>query len=159
LTNGAAVAASLLVSVSLPLFDGGAAEAQVRAQEAAHTQAQLAYQATVLNALREVEDALVALRGDRARLRNLQQAAEAADTAATLASQRYRTGLIDFQVVLETQRSQLSTQESVVNASADVVADHARLYKALGGGWSPSAMAAGMPIHGIAPDAALEVTP
>ena len=159
LTNGATVAASLLASVSLPLFDGGAAEAQVRAQEAAQTQAQLAYQATVLNALREVEDALVALRGDRTRLQNLQQAAEAADTAATLASQRYRTGLIDFQVVLETQRSRLSTQDSVVNASADVVADHARLYKALGGGWSPSALAAGMPIHDIAPDAALEVTP
>jgi len=37
--------------------------------------------------------------------------------------------------VLETQRTQLSTQDSVASASADVSADHVRLYKALGGGW------------------------
>jgi outer membrane protein, multidrug efflux system len=159
LTNGASVAASLLAGVSLPLFDGGAAVAQVRTQQAAQTQAQVAYQATVLSALREVEDALVALRGDRARLQNLQQAAEAAGNAARLASLRYRTGLIDFQVVLETQRTQFSTQDGVVSASADVVADHARLYKALGGGWSPASLPTDLPLAGVAQDAARKAHP
>ena len=159
LTNGASVAASLLAGVSLPLFDGGAAVAQVRAQQADQTQAQVAYQATVLSALREVEDALVALRGDRARLQNLQQAAEAAGNAARLASLRYRTGLIDFQVVLETQRTQFSTQDGVVSASANVVADHARLYKALGGGWSPASLPTDLPLAGVAQDAARKAHP
>jgi multidrug efflux system outer membrane protein len=44
---------------------------------------------------------------------------------------------VDFQTVLETQRSQLSTQDSLATATADVSADHVRLFKALGGGWMP----------------------
>jgi outer membrane protein TolC len=45
-------------------------------------------------------------------------------------------------VVLETQRTQLSTQDGVAGANADVSSDHVRLYKALGGGWPGSAAAA-----------------
>jgi hypothetical protein len=54
------------------------------------------YEATVLTALKDVEDALVALRGDRERLVRLQAAADAAGNAALLAQQRYSSGLIDF---------------------------------------------------------------
>ena len=139
LTDGASVVSSLLAGVSLPLFDGGAASAQLRAQQAAADQARVVYLATVLAALREVEDALVALRGDRLRLTSLHNAADAATRAAGLARQRYSSGLVDFQTVLETQRTQLSTQDSVASASADVSSDHVRLYKALGGGWQAEA--------------------
>lgn len=135
LTNGASVAGALLASVSLPLFDGGAARAQVRAQQAAQQQAQANYQSTVLGALRDVEDALVALQGDRVRLASLQEAAAAAASASELAGQRYSSGLVDFQTVLETQRTQLSTQDGVAAATAAISSDHVRLYKALGGGW------------------------
>ena len=135
LTHGATVVSTLLASVSLPLFDGGARRAQVRAQQAALEQSQVAYQGTVLTALKDVENALVALQGDRERLLRLQQAAEAAANAALMARQRYSGGLIDFQIVLETQRTQLNTQDSVASARADLGADHVRLYKALGGNW------------------------
>ena len=135
LTNGGSIASALLASVSMPVFDGGAARAQVRVQEAALAQARVAYEASVLTALKDVEDALVALRGDRERLVRLQAAADAASTAALLAQQRYSSGLIDFQSVLETQRTLLSTQDSVATTMASVSADHVRLYKALGGGW------------------------
>ncbi len=135
LTQGASVVSALLAGVSMPVFDGGAASAEVRAQQAALDQTRLAYEATVLTSLKDVEDALVALRGDRERKLRLQDAAEAAGNAALLARQRYSSGLVDFQTVLETQRTQLSTQDSVASASADVSADHVRLYKALGGGW------------------------
>lgn len=137
LTNGASVVSSLLASVSLPIFDGGASVAQVRAQQAALDQARTGYEAAVLTALQEVEDALVALRGDRERLTRLQLAADAAANAALLARQRYGSGLVDFQTVLDTQRTQLSTQDSVASAAASVSTDHVRLYKALGGGWQP----------------------
>jgi multidrug efflux system outer membrane protein len=137
LTNGASVVSSLLAGVSLPVFDGGALLGQVHAQEAALEQARMDYQEAVLTALLEVEDALVALRGDRDRLLRLQNAAEAAGNAAQLARQRYASGLVDFQTVLETQRTQLNTQDSVAGARADLSADHVRLYKALGGGWQP----------------------
>lgn len=138
LTNGGAGVASLLAGVSLPVFDGGAGKARVRAQQAAFDAAAAAHRATVLSALKDVEDALVALQRDRERLATLEQAADAAGNAALLASQRYRSGLIDFQAVLDTQRSLLSAQDSVAGASADVAADHVRLYKALGGGWQPA---------------------
>ena len=138
LGTGAAVANALLASVSVPLLDGGAARAQVQVQEAALEQARIAYQATVLTALQEVEDALVALQGDRQRLTHLQAAAQAAENAALFAQQRYRSGLIDFQSVLETQRTLLSTQDSVASTAASMAANHVRLYKALGGGWTPA---------------------
>lgn len=137
LTSGASVVNALVAGVSMPVFDGGAARAQLGAQEAALDQARVAYRAAVLTALKDVEDALVALRGDRERLRHLEQAAEAAGNAALLARQRYGSGLVDFQTVLETQRTQLSTQDGVAGAAADISADHVRLYKALGGGWLP----------------------
>lgn len=137
LTGGGSVVSALLGSVSVPLFDGGAAKAQVRSQEAALENARVNYQAVVLNALQEVEDALVALRGNRERLQRLQSASESAEQAALLASQRYSSGLVDFQVVLETQRSLLSTQDSLASTQAELSADHVRLYKALGGGWQP----------------------
>ena len=135
LGNASALVSSVLAGVSVPLFDGGALGAQLRAQQAALDQAQSTYRNTMLTALKDVEDALVALRGDRERLLRLQRAAEAAANAALMARQRYRSGLIDFQFVLETQRTQLSTQEALASAGADLAADHVRLYKALGGGW------------------------
>ena len=137
LSGGSSVVSALLAGVTLPLFDGGALRAQVRAQQAVLDQARLAYEAAVLTALKDVEDALVALKGDRARLLGLQNAAQSADNAALLARQRYGSGLVDFQVVLETQRTRLNTQDAVAAARADLGADHVRLYKALGGGWRP----------------------
>lgn len=139
LGSSASVARALLASVSVPLFDGGALRAQVRAQEAALEQARVAYQAAVLTALKDVEDALVSLQGNRERLASLQTAADAAFNADLLARQRYTSGLIDFISVLETQRTLLATQDSVESTRASLSADHVRLYKALGGGWTPAA--------------------
>ena len=141
LTNGASLAAAVLASVSLPLFDGGAARAQVQVQQATLDQARVRYRAAVLTALQDVEDALVALQGDTDRLQNLQAAATAAGNAAELARQRYSSGLIDFQTVLETQRTELATQDNVATGTAAISSDQVRLYKALGGGWVPDTAA------------------
>jgi NodT family efflux transporter outer membrane factor (OMF) lipoprotein len=138
LTHGGSVVSALVAGVSMPLFDGGAAQAQVRSQQAAVEQAHAGYQAAVLTALTDVEDALVALRGDRERLLHLQQAAQAAANAALYARQSYTSGIIDFQTVLQTQRTQLGAQDSEASAQADLASDHVRLYKALGGGWQPA---------------------
>lgn len=139
LPSGASVTNSLLASVVVPLFDGGAALAQVRIQDAALEQARLSYRSTVLRALQEVEDGLISLRGNRERLARLQSGAEAAAHADLLARQRYASGLIDFRSVLDTQRTLLSLQDAVASTRASLSADHVRLYKALGGGWTPDA--------------------
>jgi outer membrane protein, multidrug efflux system len=135
LSNGATVVSSLLARMAMPLLDGGANQARVRAQTAALMLAQSDYRASVLQALQEVADALVALQGDRQRLDSLRLAAASALNAAQLANQRFQSGLVDFQTVLDTQRSRLATQDNVASTYAALSADHVRLYKALGGGW------------------------
>ena len=135
LGDGASALSTRLASVSLPLFDGGARRAGVQVQQAVLQQAQAQYRSTVLGALKEVEDALVALQGERVRLVALRSAAAAAAQAAALAGQRYRSGLADFQTVLETQRTTFSAQEAVLNTRADEARRHVQLYRALGGGW------------------------
>ena len=137
LTSGSSVVGSLLAGLSVPIFDGGAIAGQVRAQQAALDQARASYRSSVLTALQDVEDALVALQGDRRRVDSLQSAAAAAARADTLARQQYQAGLIDFRTVLETQRTLLSAQDSAAGVRASLAADHVALYKALGGGWTP----------------------
>lgn len=147
------LARTILASVSGPLFDGGRLRAELRAQQAALDQARLSYRDAILAALKEVEDALSALEGDRVRLLHLRNAAGAAVNADLIARQRYAGGVVDFQVVLDTQRSLLALQDAVASTSADFSAGHVRLYKALGGGWTPDrAMPAGpATVHGLAP--------
>lgn len=130
-------AAALLAGVSIPIFNGGALKAQVDARDAALAAAGAAYQGTVLAALKDVEDSLVALKSAQERRATLQRAAEAAGNASLIARQRYGSGLIDFQTVLDTQRTQLSAQDSLASARTDVATVQVRLVKALGGGWTP----------------------
>lgn len=137
LGSGAGVA-SLLASVKLPVFDAGRLQAQVQVQEAARDEAEVGYRATVLAALQEVEDALLGLRSTREQLVAQQAAAAAAQRTATLAEQRYRSGLVDFQNVLQGQRTLLSAEDSVAGTTTSLATAHVRLYKALGGGWSPT---------------------
>ncbi|MEP7283128.1 MAG: efflux transporter outer membrane subunit [Rubrivivax sp.] len=137
LASGAGVA-TLLASIDLPLFDGGRRVAQVRVQEAARDEAAAAWRASVLGALQDVEDTLVALDGTQAQLASQRTAAAAAQRAADLADQRYRSGLVDFQNVLQTQRTRLAAQDAVASTTAALNALHVRLYKALGGGWTPA---------------------
>jgi len=133
--GSAGAVTSLVASLSQSLFDGGAREAQLAAQRAAFDAAREDYRASVLTALKEVEDALAALDAARQRLAALREAESAAGDAALLASQRYASGIVDFQVVLDTQRSRLTAQDSRAVAEAEWVSGHLRLAKALGGGW------------------------
>jgi NodT family efflux transporter outer membrane factor (OMF) lipoprotein len=151
LTGSGALVTALLGAVSVPIYAGGAITAQVQAQEAALDQARIAYDAVVLSALKEVEDALVSLSSSRERLATLRLAAEAARNASLLARYRYNSGLIDFQSVLQTQVTLLSVEDSVANAQAEIGVAHVHLFKALGGGWQPESAALDSPeIHGSA---------
>ncbi|SFM26153.1 efflux transporter, outer membrane factor (OMF) lipoprotein, NodT family [Rugamonas rubra] len=153
-SNGTDLLRALLASVTGQAFDGGAARAQVRLQQGVLAQSEAAYRGVVLTALQEVEDALSAIGGERERLRRLGNAADAAGNAALLARQRYSSGLVDFQTVLETQRSLYASQDGVASTAAALSADHVRLYKALGGGWTPDSVADGATAGGAAANVA-----
>jgi multidrug efflux system outer membrane protein len=139
LGNSGAGAYSLLAGISGPIFDAGRLRNQVEIQDAVREQALVAYEQTVLTALQDVENALVALARSREREQALTNAAEAARNAALLARNQYSAGLIDFQSVLDTERSMLSVEDSLASTRADGISALIRLYKALGGGWSPQA--------------------
>jgi outer membrane protein TolC len=127
------VANALLASLAVPLFDGGALAAQQRAQAAALEQSRAQWTGTVLAALKDVENALLALRQDAERLQHLQAAATAARNAELMAQYRFRSGVIDFRTVLDAQRATLSTQDAVEVQRATLLADQVRLMQALGG--------------------------
>ncbi len=135
LSNGASVATQVLASMAMPLLDGGSINANVKVQEAGVVQARANYQSALLTALKEVEDAVLAWRNDQLRLVSLQQAATAAENAALLAQNRFASGLIDFQTVLQIQRTLLSTQDSLAGVQANLSSDYVRLVKAVGGAW------------------------
>jgi NodT family efflux transporter outer membrane factor (OMF) lipoprotein len=139
LGDSGAGTSSLLAGFTAPIFDAGRLKSQVEVQDAVREQALVAYEQSVLTALQDVENALVAFARSLEREEALANAVEAARIAALLARQRYSTGLVDFQSVLDTERSMLVVEDSLASTHADGVLALIRLYKALGGGWSPQA--------------------
>lgn len=136
LTQGTSLAASAVGNLAQTIFDGGRIAAQVEIQTSAAEQALHGYQAAVLTALEEVENALVSLANHRARAIALARAVESARNAATFAHHRYTAGIIDFQTVLDTERTVLTVEESLNTARADSTIAAIALFEALGGGWS-----------------------
>ncbi len=122
--------------VSWAIFDAGAIRQNIKVQSAIQEQALIQYESAILNALEEVENALVAYADEQDRNYNLQQALEAAQSAVELAQQEYQAGLTDFSNVLDAQRSLLSFQDNLAQSDGIVASNFIRLYKALGGGWT-----------------------
>lgn len=122
--------------VTWAIFQGGAVRQNIEAQSALQEQALIQYEAVILGALEEVENALVAYAEVQQRRQALSDATQAARRAAELAQQKYEAGLTDFANVLDAQRSLLSFQEQLALSNGNVTSNLVRLYKALGGGWT-----------------------
>jgi NodT family efflux transporter outer membrane factor (OMF) lipoprotein len=128
-------AASFGPSLRWRIFSGGRIRQQIKAQDARTRQALLGYEQSVLNALREVEDALVAYIEDRTRLAALWRSVVAARRSVERSTDLYKQGLVDFQLVLDAQRDQFSFENQFAAARGNSAANFVRLYAALGGGW------------------------
>ncbi|MCC7350302.1 MAG: efflux transporter outer membrane subunit [Phycisphaerales bacterium] len=122
-------------SVAWPIFDAGRIAANINVQNARQEQALLLYQQTVLDALRDVEDSLVAYAKEETRRRTLTKAADANRRAVDLANQLYDAGRTDFLSVLQAQRDLFASQDAMVQSDIAVATNLVALYKALGGGW------------------------
>lgn len=136
LGDGDAGVFSLLAGISAPIFNGGRIRSNIAAQDAVLEQTRLAYQAAVLTALEDVENALVALANIRLRQQELEKAVASAYESQELTRYRYSAGLGDFQAVLESQRTLLTLQNLLASNTGDVSRAQIQLYKALGGGWT-----------------------
>ena len=118
------------------LFAGGRIRNAIRVEEARTQQALHLYQQTVLDALEEVENAMVDLSEERLRLTSLQRAVSAADTSVDLVKTLYRSGLTDFQNVLDMQRELTAQQDNLAASKGILGQNFVQLYRALGGGWT-----------------------
>jgi len=129
-------------SVSLPIFEGGALRANVRVAKAEAAQAALQYRQTVLNALQEVDNALVAYRTEQDRRAALVRTVEANRVSLQLATDSYRNGLTPFVTVLDAERQLAQTREQLAQSTVNVTTNLIAVYKSLGGGWEGDAPAA-----------------
>ncbi|MBI4756198.1 MAG: efflux transporter outer membrane subunit [Betaproteobacteria bacterium] len=127
------------------LFDAGRVRSNIAVQTALQEQALAAYESTLLKALEEVENALVAYAREQERRDALRAAVDAARRAADLARERYAAGITDFQAVLDAQRSLLTLEDQLAASTGQVATNLVSLYKALGGGWVPGPEAAAAP--------------
>ena len=153
LTNWASAFYSFGPSVSLPIFQGGRLTAGLRLARAQEAEAALAYRGTVLNALQEVEDALVAYRTDKVARDRLADAVRTGQLTVYLARDSYSHGLSDFIQVLDAQRTLTGSRQQLVQADVALTNDVVGLYNALGGGWQEDAADIEAPVVATAPPA------
>lgn len=117
------------------VFDHGRLKNQVLVEDARFQQLYEQYQETVLSAAREVDDSAVAFARSTVQITLLDQSVEAARRSLEIATIQYREGLVDFQRVLDSQKTLFGQQERLVATRGEVTQSLIALYKAMGGGW------------------------
>jgi multidrug efflux system outer membrane protein len=122
-------------TIDWPVFTAGRLRAQVEVQNARQEQAAISYEKTVLTALKDVEDALVAYSKEQSTRESLIQAVKANRQASDIANELYTRGLVDFLNVLVSERAQYSTEDALAQSAQRVSSNLVSLFKALGGGW------------------------
>ena len=131
-------------------FSGGKTRSNIAFHKEIAQQDLFKYKDTVLKAMEEVKNAIVAHNQEKIRRNWLLAAVAATKEAVDLVVVQYETGLTDFNNVLTTQKSLFNQQDELVASQASVVLNLIRLYKALGGGW---------PIQGDGQEMTVEMTP
>jgi len=123
-------------AVSWNLFAMGRTRANIEQQRALQDQSLITYQQTILTALQEVENALIASAKEEEHRWALVEAVGANRKAVDLATTLYTQGHTDFLNVLNAQRSLYVSEDALVQSTGSVSTNLVALFKALGGGWS-----------------------
>ncbi len=129
---------TLFAGLTQTIFDGGRLRSQVRAARAGADGAFATYKQTVLMGLQDVENALQTLSSEQDQQAQYAIASDASNNAAIFARSQYRTGLIDFLTLLQSEQTLLSARDALVSAQAGQATALVQLYLALGGGWQDS---------------------
>jgi len=122
-------------SLTWNLLNYGRIKNQVRVQDARLQQLIVNYQNTVLNASREVEDAMNGFLEDKIQAGYLAEAVVSSKRSVDLSSLQYSEGLTDYQRVLDAQRGLTRDQDTLARVQGSVAINLVNMYKALGGGW------------------------
>ncbi len=122
-------------SILAPLFQGGRLNAQFEQATSARDEAAWQYRASVLKALQEVEDQLVAEKALREQQAALREQIQAVSSALQHANNRHHAGYAPYLEVLDAQRSLYQLQVQEIQLNSEVLLTQVALYQALGGGW------------------------
>jgi NodT family efflux transporter outer membrane factor (OMF) lipoprotein len=123
-------------SLTVPIFEGGKIHANIKLADLEEKEAAVEYARIVLNAVHEVENALIAYGTEQRRRDALAATLEQNRDALSLAEQRYKSGVTTFLDVLDAERSEQQTELALAVSNAAVSTDLVAVYKALGGGWA-----------------------
>jgi len=133
LFKGGGQAWAVSPTITWPGLDLGGAHARLRAQQARGDESLALYDQTVLRAIEDLQNALVAYRERQSQVVSLTQQVVASRRAAELAHIRYKEGRIDFLRVLDAERTRLDAEDDLVQAQTAANIDVVSIYKALGG--------------------------
>ncbi|ASL46942.1 Toluene efflux pump outer membrane protein TtgI [Burkholderia sp. AD24] len=125
-------------SITMPIFEGGRLKGTLNLREAQQQEAAIVYRRTVLNAWREVDDALLAYDAEQQRRDKLAEVVTLNQRALAVAQQRYKAGALDYLDVLNVQKQLLDAQSNMQQSRATADANLITLCKSLGGGWESS---------------------
>lgn len=128
---------SIIPFISVPLFNRDRIRDQIEVQNAIQERYFIEYETSVLDAIKEVRDAVMSYGEEQKRYMILERGASEARSALNIADEQFRIGLVTFINVLDAQRALLSFEETQVSSKGTITQDLIRLYKALGGGWDP----------------------
>jgi NodT family efflux transporter outer membrane factor (OMF) lipoprotein len=131
----ASLASTVAGSVSQTILNRRSLKGQLKLQNALLDQYEIAYDSTLLGAVKDVENSLLAFGQDQVRRKSLASAAQSAEQAAEMSRELYASGLKDFLTVLDSERTLLTVENNLVQTDATVDTDLIQLHKALGGGW------------------------
>jgi len=129
------VAWSFTPGLTWNVTSGGSIRSQIDIEEFLTEQALLNYENAVLVALGEVENALVSYELDSVRQDHLAEAVDATQRTVDVVLAQYASGLADFEIVLDAERSLFNQQDQLATSQGQVVQDLINLNRSLGGGW------------------------
>jgi NodT family efflux transporter outer membrane factor (OMF) lipoprotein len=135
LLGGESVAYGFGPKIRWNLFSGGRIKNQVRAEEARTAQAEARYEQTVLQAVEETETAMVSYVQELNRFAALGRAVVAAEASVDQTQTLYRSGLTDFQNVLNMERDLFEQQNQEAASEGEIARRIVDIFRALGGGW------------------------
>ncbi|MDF7826440.1 efflux transporter outer membrane subunit [Pontiellaceae bacterium B12227] len=128
--------ASLAGSITGPIFDGGRRKAEVARTRAVVDERLAAYKETVLNAIKEVEDALISETKQREYIEKVDARLTAARRSYEESINRYRNGLIEYTTVLIQLNTLQNLERDRIVAQYTLLQYRINLYRALGGSWT-----------------------
>jgi len=124
-------------ALTAPLYNASALGYQVKVAEAKGNQAIVHYRKTILQAFQEVEDALISVQKTKEQQEAQEQQVQALESSLHLAELRYQGGRASYLDLLTAKRTLFDAELALAKTRRNQLVSMVKLYKALGGGWSP----------------------